>query len=168
MDLDWFVKEVSELSERLQIAVDRLPPRDENQRWVPALCQGQKISERLPAIVPETETYSIEEQNSELYKSLNGATVPLAVQTGSPEAMKSTRAKWAPSSSPVILAKEEEKETKPNTAFEIPVRFLKSRKSNFIFSDNTSSSQNKTKAQFTRHIGSSKTASSYNPRRWNW
>jgi len=113
MDLDWFVKEVSELSERLQIAVDRLPPRDENNhQWVPALCQGQKNSERLP--VPETETYSIEEQNSELYKSLNANTA----DTGIPE--KSTRAKWAPSSSPVILAKAEE-EIKPNTAFEIPI-----------------------------------------------
>jgi len=109
MDLDWFVKEVSELSERLQIAVDRLPPRDENnQQWVPALCQGEKISER----VPETETYSIEEQNSEMYKSLNGV-------TDTPDMnLKTTRAKWAPSSSPVILAKEE---TKPNTAFEIPI-----------------------------------------------
>ena len=117
MDLDWFVKEVSELSERLQIAVDRLPPRDENnQQWVPALCQGEKSSERIP--VPETETYSIEEQNSELYKSLNVNTA----DTGIPE--KSTRAKWAPSSSPVILAKAEE-EIKPNTAFEIPVSEIK-------------------------------------------
>lgn len=112
MDLDWFVKEVSELSERLQIAVDRLPPRDEsNQQWVPALCQGQNSIARLP----ETETYSIEEQNSEMYKSLNGVHI-----ADSPDiSLKTTRAKWAPPSSPVILAKEEE--TKPNTAFEIPV-----------------------------------------------
>ncbi|CBY11893.1 unnamed protein product [Oikopleura dioica] len=112
MDLDWFVKEVSELSERLQIAVDRLPPRDENdQKWVPALCQGQNSIARLP----ETETYSIEEQNSEMYKSLNGVHI-----ADSPDmSLKTTRAKWAPPSSPVILAKEEE--TKPNTAFEIPI-----------------------------------------------
>ena len=115
MDLDWFVKEVTELSERLQIAVDKLPQNDEkskDRKFVPVFHQGQK---EQPAL--ETETYSIEENQSQLYKSLNGS----IEATPDKESLKSTRAKWTQSSSPVIIAKETQEVKQPSTAFEIPV-----------------------------------------------
>ncbi|CAG5088219.1 Oidioi.mRNA.OKI2018_I69.PAR.g11780.t3.cds [Oikopleura dioica] len=115
MDLDWFVKEVTELSERLQIAVDKLPQKDEkskDRKFVPVLHRGQ---EEKPAL--ESETYSLEEHQSILYKSLNGS----AEVTPDKESLKSTRAKWTQSSSPVIIAKDTQDVKQPNTAFEIPI-----------------------------------------------
>ena len=155
MDLDWFVKEVTELSERLQIAVDKLPQKDEkskDRKFVPVLHRGQ---EEKPAL--ESETYSLEEHQSILYKSQNGS----AEATPDKESLKSTRAKWTQSSSPVIIAKETQDVKQPNTAFEIPVS-SSTFKETHPFVDNTTS-KNEAKAKSARDFCSSKNATAYDP-----